>query len=85
MTNLHTIQQRLFQLLIIFGAWYLFYVVWAHPELQLAGPVILWLISYGAERLHDFRQWLKVRQRLATHDQAPQTMHAKAGAHPVFS
>lgn len=84
MTTFHTIQLRLFQLLLILGAWYLFYIVWSHPELQLAGPVILWAISYGAERLHDFRQWLKLRQRPGTHPRAAQTLHAKAGAHPVF-
>lgn len=84
MTTLHTIQLRLFQFLMILGAWYVFYLVWSHPELQLAGPAILWLISYGAERLHDFRQWSKARQRFPKHAQAAQTMHAKAGAHPVF-
>jgi hypothetical protein len=85
MTTLQTIQHRLFQLLVISGAWYLFYAVWSHPELQLAGPVILFLVSYGAERLHEARQWWSKRQRLATQNaHARQTLHGKGGGHPAF-
>ncbi|WP_442753318.1 hypothetical protein ACNHKD_09895 [Methylocystis sp. JAN1] len=84
MTTLHTIQHRLFQLLVIAGAWYLFYAVWSHPELQLAGPILLWLVSHGAERLHDLRQGWKARQRPAKRAHARQALHAKGAGHPAF-
>jgi hypothetical protein len=45
MTASRKIQQDIMQISTIVAAWALLYAVWSYPELQIAGPVLLWIFS----------------------------------------
>lgn len=61
MTTIQSIEHRVFQITTIAVAWCLFYLLLNHPELQLIGPLALWLLSYCSPRLEAARR--RVRQK----------------------